>query len=651
MNDPIRVLHLEDNIPDAHLVRSSLEEAGLICEFKRVDTESAFVSALRDELFDLVISDFSLPNYSGRSALKYVHDNYPDIPFIFVSGTVGEDYAIESLLNGCTDYVLKTKMSRLIPAVTRALKEREEKLKRHTAEDRVRERDKRFRALMENSNDGMVVFDIDGRVTMTSPANDRILGRNDYQPEGRLIYEIMSPDDIQSVRAEVARISKMPGTQGRIVFRARHGDGSWRWFEATFSNMLSDPAVRGIVANFRDVTERLESEALLRQAQKMESLGTLAGGIAHDFNNILGIILGYSSFITKHNHDEQKLAQSVSAIESAAKRGVGLVRQLLMFARKQDLELVPVDVNEVVAEVFKLISETFPKLIVPELNQDRHIPLVLGDHVQISQCVLNLCVNARDAMMDRNDGKPTGGKLRVSTGIASEEMLRKHGIVGSNTPYVTASVSDTGIGMDDATLSRIFEPFFTTKDTGKGTGIGLATVFGVMKKHNGFSDVSTKPGEGSTFTLLFPAVEEAERKAASDSPDTSTVNRGNETVLVVEDEEMLRELLRDVLSDSGYEVLTAASGTEALASIAANPNVALVVSDIGLPGLDGMEVTKRIKQDTPDVKVILASGFVDPAEKHRLEESRADGFVSKPYRVSEVLKIIRKALDGNKTNS
>ena len=647
MKNIVRVLHLEDNIPDAELVHSCLTEAGLLVEFKRVDTESGFVSALRDEHFDLVISDFALPGYSGRAALEYVHDNYPDVPFIFVSGTVGEDYAIESLLNGCTDYVLKTKMSRLIPAVTRALTEREEKLKRHAAEKSVRERDERFRALMENSNDGMAVFDLDGRVTMRSPANTRLLGWKEYKQDGGTIFDDMHPDDIPSLKSEIGRLSNVKGAQGRVVFRIRHGDGSWRWLEATLSNMLSDPAVNGIVSNFRDVTERLESEALLKQAQKMESLGTLAGGIAHDFNNILGIILGYSSLITRHIHDEERLSQSVSAIHSAAERGVGLVRQLLMFARKQESELAPVDVNEIVGEAFKLVSETFPKLIIPDLHKDGNIPSVLGDHVQISQCVFNLSVNARDAMMDRKDGKPAGGLLRVATGTASEEMLRKHGIPAEHKPYVTVSVSDTGIGMDDATVARIFEPFFTTKETGKGTGIGLATVFGVMKKHNGFIDVSTRPGEGSVFTLVFPAVQEAGKRGSGDSADASTGNHGNETVLVVEDEEMLRELLKDVLSDSGYKVLTAGSGTEALASIAANPDVALVISDVGLPGLDGMEVATRIKRGNPDVKVILASGFVDPAAANKIEDSRADGFVNKPYRVSEVLKIIRHTLDGN----
>ncbi len=645
MSDSIHVLHLEDSLPDAELIRSNLEGAGIACAIKRVDTEKDFVTSLQTDKFDLVISDFSMPGYNGIAALQHLHAHYPNIPFIFVSGTLGEDHAIDSLLNGATDYVLKTKMGRLVPAVKRAVKENQEKLKRLEAEKALRQRDDRFRALIENSMDGMVVFDVNGQVTTRSPANVRLLGQGGYRPEGGSIFDRMHQDDIPRIKSEIERLRRVQGAQGRVTFKVLHGDGSWRWIEATFSNLLTDPIVKGIVSNFRDVTERIEAEAILRQAQKMESLGTLAGGIAHDFNNILGIILGYSSFITKRGVEEEKRQQCIASIRTAADRGVGLVRQLLMFARREESESIPLNMNDIVREVFKLVSETFPRVISVELETDENIGLVLGDHIQINQCVLNLCVNARDAMMDRQDGKPAGGSLKIRTGMADETMLKNRVVSPDHPPFVAISVTDTGTGMDEATVARIFEPFFTTKQKGKGTGIGLATVFGIMRKHNGFVDVSTKLGSGSTFTLCFPAVENTKGDHVADTEDSSENYRGSETILVAEDEETLRELLRDILVDKGYRVLTAENGTTAISILSENTDVALVLSDIGLPELDGIEVLARVKKERPGVFVILASGFMDPDETSTVEKSRADGFIQKPYKVNEVLKKIRETLD------
>ncbi|OYV87710.1 MAG: hypothetical protein B7Z63_01940 [Ignavibacteriae bacterium 37-53-5] len=316
-----------------------------------------------------------------------------------------------------------------------------------------------------------------------------------------------------------------------------------------------------------------------------------------------------------------------------------------MFARREESESIPLNMNDIVREVFKLVSETFPRVISAELETDENIGLVLGDHIQINQCVLNLCVNARDAMMDRQDGKPAGGSLKIRTGMADETMLKNRVVAPDHPPFVAISVTDTGTGMDEATVARIFEPFFTTKQKGKGTGIGLATVFGVMRKHGGFVDVSTEVGRGSTFTLCFPAVENTKGDHVADTEDSSENYRGSETILVAEDEETLRELLIDVLADKGYRVLTAENGTTALSILSENTDVALVLSDIGLPELDGIEVLARVKKERPGVFVILASGFMDPDETLTVEKSRADGFIQKPYKVNEVLKKIRETLD------
>ncbi len=651
MRDRLQVLHLEDDLRDAELIHLLLRRGGFTCDFRRVDTEEDFKRALAEVSYDLIISDFSLPTYNGKSALEYAHRWYSDTPFIIVSGTVGEDYAIESLLNGATDYVPKTKMSRLVPAVTRAVKEKQEKSRRRDAEEALQQRDRRFRALIENSLEGIEVFDEDGNVLYRSPANSYILGLQDYKPEGGSIFDRVHPDDLARMRSEIARIIRVDRGKATVAYRKKHGDGSWHWLESTFSNLKSEPTIGGIVSNFRDVTERREAEAALRQAQKMESLGTLAGGIAHDFNNILGIVLGYSALISKRKLNRGKFLECVNAIQSAAERGVGLVRQLLTFARKEELQFAPININDVVGEVFKLVSETFPKVVSMELTLDENVPLIVGDQIQINQCILNLCVNARDAMMDRKDGRPSGGKMKVLTRIADEQEVGSLAKDSFYSPFVAVAVSDTGVGMDEATRSRIFEPFFTTKEKGKGTGIGLATLFGVMKKHGGFVDVQTEPGTGTTFTLFFPTMVAGGDVTAAAGETTPEANRGSEKILVAEDEETLRELLKDALADKGYRVITAGSGTEALFLLSINSDVAMVLSDLGLPELDGIEVLRRIKQGNPGVTVILASGFMAPEEAAKIERLQVDGFIQKPYRVDEVTRKVREILDHGKAKS
>ncbi|MCL5034889.1 MAG: response regulator [Bacteroidetes bacterium] len=645
MASELRILHLEDDVKDAELIHTLLRRAGFFCSFRRVDTEDNFKRALAEETYDMIISDFSLPTYNGKAALEYAHKWYSDTPFIIVSGTVGEDYAIESLLNGATDYVSKAKMSRLVPAITRTVKEKEEKSRRREAEKALVQRDRRFRALIENSLEGIGIYGENGEVLYRSPVNAHILGLKEYRPEGGNLYDDIHSDDVLRVKADIARIAQVDRAKVTVIFRNRHGDGSWRWLEATFSNLKSEPTIGGIISNFRDITERREAEIALRQAQKMESLGTLAGGIAHDFNNILGIVMGYSSLLMERELDTEKFSQCVRAIQSAAERGVGLVRQLLMFARKEESEFLPLNLNDVVKEVFGLISQTFPKVISMILEADPDIPLVIGDSIQINQCILNLCVNARDAMMDRADGKPAGGILKIATSLADTEAVSRFVSDSHGKTYVAITVSDTGTGMDKGTRARVFEPFFTTKEKGKGTGIGLATVFGVMKKHGGFIDLDSVVGAGTTFVIYFPTKPNDNFETHSDVRRVSDSNRGEETILIAEDEETLKELLKDALIDKGYRVLTAKNGREALSVLSENGDVALVLSDLGLPELDGIEVLRIIKESNSGVKVILASGFMQPEETHRMERLHVDGFIQKPYRLNEVTKKIREILD------
>ena len=316
------------------------------------------------------------------------------------------------------------------------------------------------------------------------------------------------------------------------------------------------------------------------------------------------------------------------------------MRQLLTFASKSDILFESVQLNEVVTETSRLLGETFPKTITVHLQLEQNLPSIVADPNQLHQLLLNLCINVRDAM-------PKGGMLSIRTTFVGGETLSNHfPNVGAKT-YVVLQVSDTGQGMDQATKRRIFEPFFTTKDKGKGTGLGLATVYGVVESHGGFVDVDSEEGVGSTFHVYFPTRMISEESSDPQKISFDDVPGGTETILIVEDEEMLREMLKAVLVSKGYQVLTASDGIEAVEIYSLHrEKIHLVVADIGLPRLAGSEVFLRLKQSNPGIKVVLASGFIEPAMKAEMIKAGAKEIIQKPYQPNEFLKSVRKALDG-----
>jgi CheY-like chemotaxis protein len=372
----------------------------------------------------------------------------------------------------------------------------------------------------------------------------------------------------------------------------------------------------------------------------MEGLGSLASGIAHDFNNILGIILGHISLIGRQRSDPEKFAQSKEAIEKAATRGASLVRQLLTFARKSDVIIQLISVNDLISELVKLFHETFPKLIEVVTDLDPKVPPLTADPTQLHQVFLNLCVNARDAM-------PQGGRLKITTTFWSGDSLRRLYPQAGSGEYVKIDVADTGEGMDEDTRKRIFEPFFTTKGVGKGTGLGLSTVFGIVESHHGFIDVESEVGKGTTFRIFFP-VQRKTRETVDINKQVGEVTGGSETILFVEDEDALRELVKVVLITKGYTVLTANDGAEAINVYEKNHSeVKLVLTDLGLPILSGQEVVRKLNQINNSVKILIASGFLDPEVKSEMFKWGVKGFVQKPYQPDELLRTIRKVLDGS----
>ena len=380
-------------------------------------------------------------------------------------------------------------------------------------------------------------------------------------------------------------------------------------------------------------------EAQLQQAQKLESIGTLASGIAHDFNNILGIILGHSSLLERLREDSNMHSESVAAIMKATQRGALLVKQLMLFARKAEPLLESVKINNIIGELTKLLQETFPKTVSISTALQRDLPSIVADSSQIHQVLLNLLVNARDAM-------PKGGTIAITTRTVEGEAVRSRFAKATARQYVKVEIADTGIGMDEATRQRIFEPFFTTKGPGKGTGLGLAVVFGIVEHHNGFIDVRSIPGEGTSFVLYFPITERAPEIGQRVRKSIEEIPGGTETILVIEDEEMLKDLVKVSLVSKGYTVLTAEDGMQGVELYRSHQKeIAVVLSDVGLPLLSGPDVFRKIREINPEAKVILASGFFDPETKSEMFKAGLKNFIQKPYMPDEVLQKIREVID------
>jgi nitrogen-specific signal transduction histidine kinase/ActR/RegA family two-component response regulator len=390
---------------------------------------------------------------------------------------------------------------------------------------------------------------------------------------------------------------------------------------------------------FVDVTEQRKLQNQFLQSQKIQSIGTLAGGIAHDFNNILGIILIYASILERGITDKEKIVESSGAISKAVERGAALVRQILTFARQADVTFQPLRVPDLVNEITSMLKETFPKVIEINVKYEKGMPFINADHSQMHQALLNLCVNARDAM-------PNGGILSIDVKTVEQKFVRERFPEASNERFVCIAVSDTGTGIDAKIKNLIFDPFFTTKEKGKGTGLGLSVVYGVMQTHHGFVAMESEVGKGTMFLLYLPIPHDPYTKLKTSETENFEAAGGTEGILIVEDEDILRKVLKELLESKGYKIYTAADGLEAVGIYQEHKDeIDLVLTDMGLPKMSGSEVFKKMCEINARAKVLLASGFLEPDTKTEMLKAGAKGFIQKPYKPYEVLKEIRKILD------
>ncbi len=624
---PLRILHLEDNPDDSRIIQGWLTQQNVVADFITVESEADFVRAMGQTPFDIVLSDNSLPGFDGSSALRFVRDRFPQTPFVFVTGSMGEEAAIETMKEGATDYVLKDRLSRLIPAVQRAIREAEREQNIRRNEEKVREQ----AALIDKAQDAIVVTDVEDRVLFWNGSAERIYGWSPTAAIGRKAGELLSLD--QARYAEARRTVIETGSWTGELAAANRG-GNELVIESRWT-LLRDESGRpkSILLIDTDITEKKTLEAKFLRSQRLDSIGALAGGIAHDLNNALAPVL-MSAELLRGSADPAIREKFLEIISANTQRAADLVRQILSFARGSAEKPGPIELKTLIEEMGRLVKETFPKSVTHAVRfPEEELWTVEGDPTKLHQVLLNLCVNARDAM-------PQGGRLTLAADNVVLDDATAASMGGKSGRYVMLSVGDTGMGIPPEVLPRIFEPFYTTKKGDKGTGLGLATVSAIVKHHAGFMDIRTRPGEGTEFRIYLPVAERAQA-AGVKAPEVALPTGDGQTVLVIDDEEALLELTRTILESFGYKVITAQNGIQGIERFRENQaDIKLLITDKDMPTLGGTGAIGAITELAPQLPIIITSGDAPPPGSE-MPNCRT---LQKPYTMEELLMLVAESL-------
>lgn len=758
MADLLRILHLEDNKIDAEFIQETLQQQGFLCTVKVVDNFSAYSDALTTQDLDLILSDFNLPSFDGMSALKLAQLQRPNVPFIFVSGTIGEERAIESLKSGATDYVLKGNLNRLASVISRALREKEERAKREAAELQVAHSEEKYRTIFEASGTALALIGEDFTIQLVNSVFTKLSGYSKEEIEGKRKWtEFIAEKDLESMkRYHDLRRKNSAAAPAMYEFRFIHRTGElrtvlltiamiprsmtsvasmiditeskrldekireqaalldvgseaimvltmddrvtfwntgaeqlygwkrdeilekpvspcfpdelWSRYEDTKRTVLRDLEWRGewirrrrdgaevIIASRwtlvqdaeqrpkfiyvvdEDITELKTLERQFLRVQRLESIGTLAGGIAHDLNNILGPIMMATAILRRENVDPKTL-KLLDTVEASAKRGADMIKQVLTFARGVEGERVLLQPRHIIREIVSIGKETFPKSIRISENLAMDLRTILGDATQVHQTLMNLFINARDAM-------PEGGELTITANnVELDERFARRNPMAKVGTYVLLSVRDTGTGIPPEVLDQVFDPFFTTKEYGKGTGLGLSTVLGIVKAHGGFIDVRSEVGKGTEFSVYFPISDTAPQQSPPARRANITIVGRNELIMVVDDEAAIREVTVTTLEDCGFRVLTASDGDEAVSLFQQRQTgISLILTDIMMPRMDGIAMIKEILKIKPDQRFVVISGLAESGRLNSLDDRQRVVFLQKPFTSDVLLETISEVL-------
>src|SRR6266576_3455644 len=577
----LRILLLEDVPADAALVERHLTKSGLEFVSQRVDTRARFEQALREFVPDIILSDHGLPGFDGSAALELVNERFPTLPVILVTGSLNEEKAVEFMKAGAADYILKDHLTRLPEAIQRAIRERRLREEREQAVAALQESEAQYRALFESTPYPMWVFDLETHRVLA--VNGAAIKHYGYSREEFLALRIEDLRPAEDIPALHRHLETMPGDY--------HNAGTWRHRKKDGTLIEVETSGHGITFAGRragqvvinDVTERKRLEEQFRQAQKMEAVGRLAAGGAHDFNNLLTAILGTTDLMLEDLPPGDPDREGLLDIRSASERAAVLTRQLLTFSRQQ--------------------------VVSPQV-------------LRLNDLILELETKTVDLAAD----SPTD-RVTIPAGR-----------------YVMLAVTDTGTGMDAQTKARIFEPFFTTKPVGKGTGLGLATVYGAVKQSGGYIWLYSEVGQGTSFKIYLQRIDAVEPQAAAVEP--AVMLDGTETVLVAEDEDAVRQIIEKALQARGYQVMVARDGSEALALASRHAGqIDLLVTDVIMPDMNGRVLSQRLTQVRPTIKTLYLSGYTDDAILHHgvLEEGVA--FLQKPFSLGALARKVREVIE------
>jgi PAS domain S-box-containing protein len=615
--DRLRILHVEDNETDAEIIRLTLEEAGLAPHITRVDTSEAFQEKLRDETFDVIVCDYSLPGFDGRTALQVVREARIDVPFIFVSGTIGEEKAVSALKEGATDYVLKDRLSRLPAAVWRCLEERRERQARKAAEDRIREQ----AALLDEAREAITVHGLDRRIAYWSRGAERLYGWTAEEAAAGAAEARVPPQSRAQVEAAVDTVIRGGKWDGTLDLQTR--DGRRILVESHWTCLRHpDGSPRAVLVISSDVTQARQMEAQLHQKQRLETIGMVAGGIAHDLNNVLApLVLGIGS-LRRKVLDEHGV-RLLNTMDVTAQRGAEILHQVLSFARGTQGPVGPVDVGAVIRGMERLLAATLSRSITLEIEVAPDLAHPHVDSAQLQQVLLNLCVNARDAM-------PAGGQLTIKADNAAPAA-------GRMGKHVLVRVIDTGEGIAPEARAKIFEAFYTTK--AHGTGIGLATVASIVKRHGGVVEVDSVVGQGTEFRVYLPVATPPVSEAV-----TTAAPGGAGRWLMVVDEGSVREIARQTLEAYGYRVFCPPDAESALRTHAEHGHeIAAAIVNVSMPEIDSARLVREMRARTPTLKIIATDREVG-IRSHAGTAVAAT--LRQPYSPEMLLEAVGRALRG-----